>query len=210
MKHTRLSRSYQVVLALVVLSLCGAARASADSIALSNVQLELDLVTLSASISAALEAHSDTASSVFLDGLSVSVFQDGVPVDLSAGPTTLDDLPFFTNTPPFLQDGGTLGPVVLFRLLGLVPDASYTASFFLSEGVDPLEIPSQDVFFTVPPSSGATPVPEPASLLLLGMGAASLWGGRRRHKTDHDPCAPAEDSIRTAGGVVQDRQRSLP
>ena len=179
MKHTRLSRSYQIVLALAVLAFCGAARASADSITLSNVQLQLDLVTLSASISAGLEAHSDTASSVFLDGLSVSVLQDGVSVDLSAGPTTLDDLPFFTNTPPFMPDGGTLGTVVLFRLLGLVPGASYSASFVLTEGVDPLEIPAQSVSFSVPSEPIGT-VPEPGSLWLLGMGTAGLWRVARR------------------------------
>jgi hypothetical protein len=179
MKQSDLFRRCQVALVAAVLTVCGVQRASADSITLSDVQVELDLVTLTASISAGLEAHSDTASSVFLDGLSVSVLQDGVPVDLSVGPTTLDDAPFFTNTPPFMLDGDTLAPVVLFRLLGLVPGASYTGSFFLTQGVDSLEVPPQELAFSVPQSSDTT-VPEPASLYLVGVGAVSLWRAARR------------------------------
>ena len=182
MKQSRFFRKCHVALALAVLTLAGAERASADSITLSDVQVQLDFDTLSASISAALGAHSDTASSVFLDGLSVSLLQDGVPVDLSAGPTTLDDAPFFANTPPSMLDGETLGPVVLFRLLGLVPGASYTTSFFLTEGLDPLEVPSQNLAFTAPLDS-ATPVPEPTSILLFGAGAGGLWLSARRHKS---------------------------
>jgi hypothetical protein len=182
MKHSRFSRTFHVALALTMLTIGGAQRASADAITLSDVQVNLDFATLSASISAALAAHSDTASSVFLDGLSVSLLQDGVPVDLSAGPTTLDDSPFFANTPPSMLDGDTLGPVVLFRLLGLVPGASYTTSFFLTEGLDPLEVPPQEVAFTAPLSS-ATPVPEPASIWLVGAGAGGLWLSARRHRS---------------------------
>jgi hypothetical protein len=154
--------------------------ASADSITLSQVQVQLDLMDLTASVSANLLAQSDTASPVFLDGLSVSLSQNAVPLDLTAGPTTLDDTPFFTNTPPSMADGGTLGPVVLFRLAGLLPGASYTGSFFLFEGNDPLETAPQELSFTLPEGSPA-PVPEPATVWLFGAGACSLWAaGRRR------------------------------
>ena len=109
---------------VVALTLGVSGRAGADSLLLSNVQVNLDPANLFASISSGLEAHSDTGDDVFLDGIDVTLLQDGQAVDLFAGTTTADFDPFFNNTPPFLSDGGTLAPVVLFRILGLVPGAS--------------------------------------------------------------------------------------
>jgi hypothetical protein len=78
-----------------------------------------------------------------------------------------------------MADGDTLGPVVLFRLAGLLPGASYTGSFFLFEGTDPLEAAPQELSFTLPPDSTA-PVPEPATVWLFGTGACGLWAASRR------------------------------
>ena len=164
------------LLVAVAILIASSARASADMIVLSNVHVELDLETLIASVSAGLEAQSDTGGEVTLAGLSVSLFRDADPVDLFAGPTLLDDLPFFLNTPASLADGALVAPVVLFRLIGLLPGESYTGSFFLTDGVGALENPPQEFSFTVPTAG----VPEPGTLLLMGIGAAVLGVRRRR------------------------------
>ena len=159
-----------------VLSLCFAGRASANSIALSNVQVQLDVTNLIASVSAALTATVDTGSEVFLDGLNVSLEQDGISLDLTAGPTFLDDTPFFLNTPVSMVNGETTGPLVLFQLSGLAPGSLYTGSFYFFEQIEPLQVPAQAFSFTVPQLPTST-VPEPSTLLLFGS-AAAIVGGR--------------------------------
>ena len=174
-------RKHACRLALVVtLTLCCAGRASANAITLSNVQVQVDPIDLIASVSAVLEAQVDTGTEVFLEGLSVSFAQNGVTLDLTAGPVTLDDTPFFVNTPVTMVHGQTTGPLLLFQLLGLTHGSLYTGSFYLVEGGNPLQVPPQTFSFTmsqVPSSS----VPEPGTLLLLssGAGLAALWRRRR-------------------------------
>jgi hypothetical protein len=171
-----------VVLA-AALALAVTRTASADSITLSNVQVDLDSNAATASVSSELTASSDTASDVFLDGLNVSLTDNGMPVDLTAGPIMLDDSPFFANTPLSMADGSTLGPIVLFNLTGLVPGDSYVTSFFLNQGLDALELPAQDLAFVVPEAS-PTPVPEPPTLWLIGLGAAAVFTVHRRRRSD--------------------------
>jgi hypothetical protein len=159
-----------------VLSLGIAGRASAASIALTNVRVELDLANLVASVTGGLEAHSGDGSDVFLDGLSVSLAADGVDIpDLFAGPTLLDDLPFF-GLPASLPDGGSLPDTsLLFRLTGLKPNADYTGSFYLFQ-FSPLGFPEA---LEAPQTFAFSTVPEPATLLLTGI-CAGLAVGRRR------------------------------
>lgn len=182
MSTRRFSRARGFLLA-ALFTVSGSNSVSADSLTLSDVLVEFDAATLSASVSAGLQAHSDSGSDVFLDGLSVSLFEEGVPIDLTAGPILLDDGPFFANTPPFLADGGLLPPVVLFRLLPLTPGASYSLSFLLFQGGAPLVV-SPDLGFVAPQDPSAAPVPEPTTLSLVALGVAGLWGGVRRRRTE--------------------------
>jgi PEP-CTERM motif len=163
---------------VAALTVAFADRASADSILLSDVQIQLDLDNMIASITGGLEAHSSTGGPVFLDGLGVNLVQDATPLDLFAGPTLLDDLPFFSLPYP-LADGESL-PVttLLFRLTGLVAGSAYTGSFsfleFSADGAAEV-LASRDFAFATP-----TPVPEPATLLLTGTGIGLAMLRHRR------------------------------
>lgn len=162
-----------VLAAAFVMAVAGSA--SADFITLTDVSVNLDFNSLVATVSAGLEAHSDTAGgSISLDALSVSASQDGSPLDAAS----IDDLPFFLNAPLTMQDGDAIAPIELFRLTGLTPGSSYTGSFFLQEGDTPLESPPQVFAFDVPATA---PVPEPGTLMLLAIGVAALVArGRQR------------------------------
>ncbi len=162
-------------------------RAAASSILLSNLEIQFDDTGLIASITAGLEAQSGDGSDVFLDSLAVSLFQDGEAIpDLFFGPTQLDDLPFF-SLPFSLPDGGILpDATLLFRITGLIAGASYTGSFALSQFGQDAPLVSQDFAFTA-----NAPVPEPASLVLLGSGAVALFCRRRRNRADRSP-SPAD------------------
>ena len=81
---------------VVALTIVCTGQASADSIVLSDFQVQLDMDTMIASIIGGLEAHSSTGDPVFLDSLGVSLSEGSTPLDLFAGPTLLDDLPFFS------------------------------------------------------------------------------------------------------------------
>jgi hypothetical protein len=163
----------------LALTLGLAGRASAASIALTNVHVQLDLATLVVSITGGLQAHSDDGSDVFLDGLSVSLAEDGVDIpDLFAGPTLLDDLPFF-GLPASLPDGGSLPDTsLLFRLTGLKPNADYTGTFYIFQ-FSPLGFPEA---LEAPQTFSFRTVPEPATLLLTMIGASGglLLSRRRR------------------------------
>ena len=154
-------------------------RASAGPITLSDVQVQLDIANLTASITAGLTVDTEDGADVFLDGLGVSLSRNGIPLDLFAGPTLLDDLPFF-SLPLSLSDGASLPSMtLLFRLTGLALNSSYSGSFelfqFGVDGPEPLLTVPQDFSF-------ATPVPEPGTLWLLAAGASAL-ACRRRRKT---------------------------
>jgi len=162
---------------VVALTIVFAGRASADSIALSDFQVQLDLDNMVASIIGGLEAHSSTGDPVFLDSLGVNLSEGSTPLDLFAGPTLLDDLPFFALPYP-LADGEVVPATTLFRITGLTAGSVYSGSFsFFEFGADglPETLVSRDFEFGAP-----APVPEPATLLLTGTGLALAFVRRRR------------------------------
>ena len=159
---------------VVALTIVCAGRASADSIVLSDFQVQLDMDNMIASIIGGLEAHSSTGDPVFLDSLGVSLSEGSTPLDLFAGPTLLDDLPFFSLPYP-LADGEIVPASTLFRITGLNPGSVYSGSFsFFEFGADGVQtLISRD--FEI-----AAPVPEPATLVLTGTGLAFAFVRRRR------------------------------
>ncbi|MGH9144418.1 MAG: hypothetical protein ACRD2I_25035, partial [Vicinamibacterales bacterium] len=136
-----------------VLTVGFAGRASADSILLSDFQIQLDVDTMIASVTGGLQAQSDTDDPVFLDILGVNLAQGSTPLDLLAGPTRLDDQPFLALPYPLDESEILPSSTLLFRLTGLMPGSSYTGSFsfleFVADGsVDTLL--SRDFAFAIP------------------------------------------------------------
>jgi len=161
---------------VVALTIVFAGRASADSIALSDFQVQLDLDNMVASIIGGLEANSSTGDPVFLDSLGVNLSEGSTPLDVFAGPALLDDLPFFALPYP-LADGEVVPATTLFRITGLTAASVYSGSFsffeFTADGAETLL--SHSFEFATP-----APVPEPATMVLTATGLALAFVRRRR------------------------------
>jgi hypothetical protein len=159
------------VVMVMALTITCAGRASADSILLSDFQVQLDTDNMIATFIGGLEAHSSTGDTVQLDALGVTLTEGAFD-----GSTLLDDLPFYSLPYP-LADGQIVPVSTLFRITGLTAGTDYSGSFsffeFAADGVETLV--SQNFEFSSP-----APVPEPATLVLTGTGLALAFVRRRR------------------------------
>jgi hypothetical protein len=98
-------------------------------------------------------------------------------------PAAIDDLPFFTNAPLFLDANESTGDIGLFNVtipIALTP-GNYDGTFTLlgGAGEDSQDIlGSADFTVQVVPGAPSSDVPEPGTLPLLCFGACSLliWG----------------------------------
>lgn len=116
----------------------------------------------------------------FINGFSLS-FAGGAP-----GSISFDDSAFFTNVPAFLGSGDTTGLVAFFDALvsSLVPPGVYVGSVSILGGYDENadnNLGTQEFSITVVPG-GQDPIPEPATMLLLGSGLAGAAALRRRRR----------------------------
>ncbi|MGA3068987.1 MAG: PEP-CTERM sorting domain-containing protein [Terracidiphilus sp.] len=104
------------------------------------------------------------------------LYLNGDVVILPYPDLTVDDSPFFNNSPLFLSPGDAYtGPFIDVSVDGATPLGSYSGSYTIQGGSDSEtfdNIAAED--FTVDVGS---PVPEPNTTLLLASGLATLAGG---------------------------------
>jgi hypothetical protein len=116
-----------------------------------------------------------------------ALFLNGLNLQLNAplGAFTLDEFAFFVNVPPQLAGGQVTGVVPLFTVAlggGVLP-GTYTGSITILGGLSDADFDELTTqFFQVTVMSAADPVPEPATIILLGTGLAGIVGSARARR----------------------------